>query len=96
MRCAGQISCLEWLSPWFTDRFFSVPEAAVLTLPFPVMWLSLNFGKDEATREIQDWMGVTIKPEYVDKSFAVFANRRLTPPLQAAAAGLRRGRLCVE
>lgn len=71
MRCAGQISCLEWLGPLFgDDTDFSCPEADVVKLPFPVLWVSFKGAGAE-------WMGAVVKPKYQDNRISVFSNRSL-------------------
>ena len=84
MRCAGQISCLEWLGPWFGDTTdFACPEDDVLKLPFPVMWVSFAGSGAE-------WMGAVVKPKYQDRRISVFSNRSLPDQLLEAvrAVGL--------
>lgn len=78
MRCCGQISCLEWLGPLFgDDTDFSCPEADVVKLPFPVMWVSFKGAGAE-------WMGAVLKPKYQDNTLSVFSNRSLPDELLSA------------
>ena len=65
-------------SPLFgDDTDFSCPEADVVKLPFPVLWVSFKGAGAE-------WMGAVLKPKYQDNTLSVFSNRSLPDELLSA------------